>query len=500
MPADAHSPSPSAARLPGLDRVAIGLFAALSLVYFIQAATLAARAPFWMDEVLTLWTARLPDMGAIWSALCHGAEFTPPLYDWLIHALSAAGVTSALGLRLPSILALYAAALATGTIARRHAGLAPAALAAGIVLSSGLFGWAVQLRPYALVTAAFAGALALYDRPGRPTYRRLAALALVLAIAIGLHFYALVLVAGLGVLELVRARAERRAPSWRTLAALLLAASSILLWLPILLAARAYSGNDVFAPEYYGKPEALALVRTYATLLGWLIPLLVGLLVASIALKRDASPLRTTAFVVALAPVGVFLFALLVSHSYSDRYALAGAIGIALLFAALAHQLGPRAAPASVLLLALLILRSVWRPGGEIAKADRLDALATVAAAPATLPIVTGSGLRFFELRENLAAGARLSFLDTPDMPSRDPTNRNQVLRWKALDPRLRVADADAFVCATPTFYLFAQPPDGGADTLPAWLAGRADFTPPPRGRASLTLVRARPCRDDRRK
>ncbi|TPG56377.1 hypothetical protein EAH76_02125 [Sphingomonas glacialis] len=493
VPAEAAIIPHTSGRLARLDRAAVLLFAALTAIYFVEAATLAAHAPFWMDEVLTLWTARLPDAAAIWSALCRGAEFTPPLYDWLIHVLSRAGITSALGLRLPSIVAIYVAALATGAIARRHAGLAPAALAAGVVLASGLFGWAVQLRPYALVTAAFACALAVYDRPGRASNRRLTAMTLLLTLAIGLHFYALVLAAGLGALEAARARDERRALSWRTLAAIGLAGSSILLWLPILLAARAYSGSDVFAPDYYAKPEGIAIVRTYAILLGWLILPLVGLLVVSIAVRRNVSSLRTTALVIALLPIGVFIFAMFVSHSYSDRYALAGGIGIGLLFAALAHQLGARAAPASVLLLALLILGSAWRNGGEIAKTDRLDAIAVMKAAPATLPIVTGSGLRFFELRHNVP-GARLVFLDTPNIPPGDPTNRNQVLRWKAIDPMLSVENADAFVCSTPAFYLFAQPPDGGADTLPDWLAGRADFTPPPRGRASLTLVRARPC------
>ncbi|MES2443023.1 MAG: hypothetical protein V4574_09345 [Pseudomonadota bacterium] len=479
-----------------LDRAAVAAFALLSALYWVQAATLAANAPFWMDEILTLWTARLPDVAAIWSALLHGAEFTPPLYDLLLHALHQAGVTSPLGLRLPSIAAIYIAALAIGFMVRHHAGTAPAALAAGIVLSSGLFGYAVQARPYALVTAAFACALALYDRPGRASNRRLAAIALLLALAIGLHFYALLLAIGLALLELIRARTERRAPCRRTLAAIALAACSIMLWLPILLAARAYSGGDVGAPDYYAQPVPIALVRTYAVLLGWLALPLAGLLAAAIAVKQQTSPLRVTALVVAAAPIGVFAFALLVSHSYADRYALAGGIGIALLFASLAQQLGTRAAPASVVLLVLLIAGTPWRGTGEVAKPDRLEALAAIEAAPPALPVVTGSGLRFFEIRENTPIGERLIFLDTPGVPSRDPTNRNQVRRWKAIDSSLRVEDAQSFLCANPAFYLFAQPPDGGADDLPGWLAGRADFTPPPPGRATLTLVRARPCAD----
>lgn len=479
-----------------LDRAAVLLFALLSIVYFVQAAATAAHAPFWMDEILTLWTARLPDMASIWSALVHGAEFTPPLYDCFIHLLQQIGITSALGVRLPSIVAIYVAAVATGTIAYRHAGIAPAALAAGVVLSSGLFGYAVQARPYAIVTAAFACALALYDQRQHLSNRRLAAIASLLALAIGLHFYALLLAFGLALLEFLRARMEGRAPSWRALGAIALSGCSILLWLPILIAARAYSHGDVGIPDYYARPVLSGLFSTYVMLLGPLIVPLAGLLVAARFCPRETGEMRVTALVIAAAPLGIFLFALLVSRSYADRYALAGGIGIALLFASLVQQLGKQATAASVVLIALLVLATPWRSAGEVGKGDRLEALASAASVRDSLPIVTGSGLRFFEISENSPAGARITFLDTPGMSSGDPTNAHQVLRWKAIDSRLRVENATAFLCRTPAFYLFAQPNGGGADTLPGWLAGRADFTAPPADHASITLVRAHACPD----
>lgn len=476
-----------------LDRAAVLLFALLSMVYFAQAATIAAHAPFWMDEILTLWTARLPDVASIWSALVRGAEFTPPLYDCFIHALQQLGITSPLGLRLPSIVAIYIAALATGAIARRHAGIAPAALAAGVVLSAGLFGYAVQARPYAMVTAAFACALALYDRYQHPSNRRLAAIASLLALAIALHFYALLLAGGLALLELVRARTEGRAPSWRVLGAIALSGCSILLWLPILIAARAYSHGDIAAPDYYARPVLLGLLRTYTMLLGPMMLPLAGLLIAATFCPRDNSRLRVTAWVIGAAPLGIFVFALLVSHSYADRYALVGGIGIALLFASVTQQLGKRSAAVSVAVIVLLILAAPWRNAGEIGKGDRLQALASVASVRDSLPIVTGSGLRFFEVSENIP-GARITFLDTPGALSGDPTNAHQVLRWHAIDPGLKVENATAFLCRAPVFHLFTQPDGGGADALPGWLAGRADFTAPPADRAALTLVRAHAC------
>lgn len=479
-----------------LDAVAVAFFAALSIQYFAAAMTLAADAPVWMDEILAIWAARVGDPVAIWSALVRGAEFGPPLYDLLLAALHGLGVTSPLGLRMPSIVAIYVAALAIGAIVRRRAGMAPAVLAAGIVLSSGLFAYAVQARSYALVTAVFACALMVYDRAAgeTPSWRRTAALTVLLAAAIGLHFYALLLVGTLGLIEVTRALAARQAPCRRILTAVTVASMSILLWTPILLAARRYSGGDVTAPAYYARPTIQALFDSYGDLLGWLIVPLALLVILAVVRRRpsafDAS-FNVMALLLAAVPLIVFIFALVISHSYAGRYVLAGALGTALLVAAAATQLGDRARPAAVVLLAVLLVGNLWRAGGELAKTDRRDALAVADAAPGTLPIVTGNGLRYFEIAENArpAIARRIVFLDVPDTASPDPTNRNQVLRWKAIDRDLRVEDARTFVCATPAFLLFAQPSDGPADILPQWLSVRAPSTGP-----SLTAIRPKPC------
>lgn len=493
MSADLLQVAPSRTAAPSWDHLVPPLFALLSALYFVQAALLAAQQPFWMDEILTLWTARMEGPDAIWSALTRGSEFTPPLNNLLAHTLYSAGITSSLGLRLPSIIAGYLVALASGLIVFRRFGAPPAAIAAGVILSSGLFGYALQLRPYALVTAAFACAVAVYDAAGRASARRLAALFILLVLAIGLHFYALILVLGLAGLELARARLEHRRPSWPTLAVIAAAAGSILLWWPILAAARTYSGADTGAPQYYGQPNLSALAYTYSMLLGWQGVPLIAILWAAMPLMRRADTLKTTAYVIALLPVAVFGFALVVSHSYSERYSLTAIIGIALLVGSLIHELSERRPYAAVLMLALLCLSAAWRSAGEIGKADRLAVFAAFERAPAALPVVTGSAQRFFEIRENVAAGDRLIFLDAPSVSAKDPTNRHQLLRWNAIDPVLRIADARAFLCTHPTFSLIVEPKDG-VDPFAAWLAHRAEVGLYPAEGASLVTVRSRPC------
>jgi len=69
---------------PG-DRAAVrrvadaGLFVLLSASFWISAGAIAATRPYWMDEVLAVWTARMSTAGGVWDALMKGAEFSPPL-------------------------------------------------------------------------------------------------------------------------------------------------------------------------------------------------------------------------------------------------------------------------------------------------------------------------------------------------------------------------------------------------------------------------------------
>jgi hypothetical protein len=452
-----------------------------------------------MDEVLAVWTARQPDGHAVWSALERGAEFSPPLFDLMLHGLNRLGASSPLAMRLPSILATYLAALAMGGLVRRHAGWLQAALAAAVVLSSGIFAYATQARPYACVTAAFAWALFLWDRPPRvrPDTSRFILLGLLLVTMAALHFYSLLLIAVLAEAELLRAIVHRSPPCWPVIAAIGVGAGSMILWTPMLYAAQHFSDADVWAPDYYGSPIPLRLALAYRFLIGWLFFPLVALLAAALVARRPAelTELGRLSLVLCTIPVVVFFFALFISHSFSDRYTVAVSLGFALFIAWLTRQLGNWADPIALVLLAACALMGTGGDLGSTARLARRNAIALVRGAPAGLPIVTGDGLRFLEIYENSSAetARRLVYLDFRDLASGDPTNRHQVERWKVIRADLPVVAADAFLCATPTFLLFTDP-NGGPDDAPRWLRGRASLAAPISDRASLRLVRSRPC------
>src|SRR3984957_12342092 len=139
-------------------------FVLISVAYFYSAIVTAIAKSLWMDEVLAVATARLPTLGDIWSAIWSGAEFSPPTYHVFLHALIglAGAHDDRLVVRLPSIMAVYVAALCIGILVRRRLGSTAPALCLGVILCPGLFDYAVQARQYALLSLGLAAALLIW--------------------------------------------------------------------------------------------------------------------------------------------------------------------------------------------------------------------------------------------------------------------------------------------------------------------------------------------------
>jgi hypothetical protein len=187
------------------DAIAIVLTGLLSVSYFVTAVKFASVRPFWMDEVLSIWTARLPTVTAVWDALEKGSDFSPPLYILLLQKIIQLGAGSALMLRLPSILAVYVVGIAAFILMRRYYSPPLAALAMAICLVGGLFPFALEAHAYACVAACIGLVLVIWDVPPdrAPSLWRAVAILVLLAIAIGMHFYAVLIAAAVGMMELV---------------------------------------------------------------------------------------------------------------------------------------------------------------------------------------------------------------------------------------------------------------------------------------------------------
>ncbi|MGB6975208.1 MAG: glycosyltransferase family 39 protein [Terracidiphilus sp.] len=463
--------------------------AVFGLCYVVSSVHAAIKNPLWMDEVLTVWLMRMPSVRQMYAAVLRGAQSTTPVYPALLHWYSKVAGQSHLALRLPSLFAVLATALIVFIILRRHLGRAPALFASCLLLES-LSPFGIQVRPYALVTVCFASALLCWDNYNlRPSRKQAILIGFLLAAAVILHFYAVLLVPAFGLMECLRMIHTRRfrLELWF---ALFLAGASIFVWLPLIRATSHLVGLDIAESYAYGAmPTWSLLVSTYAYLFqGWgnlhligglgmngliLLFMLAVLPFGKLAEKRwgevrlgnvgavgsqEARVDDFWALVLGslLAPILIFLFAMLVTKSFNLRYVLVGAIGASAL---LAEVLGSFAAFDKILpagLLAAAIFTTIW----GVPSMKYFHNAPLYNAMPGSAPIVEADGSQFFQLEESAPSAfrSRLEYLVVPaNVPVADAMNQHVIQRWKLVNPALPVEDMSRFLAGNGRFYVLDQ-------------------------------------------
>jgi mannosyltransferase len=184
----------------------VALSAAAALLRF---STLRTQS-YWYDEAITVELVRQP-FHAMLDTLPH-TESTPPLYYVLAWIWSRMLGTGEAGLRSLSAAIGTATVPATYAAARAFVSQRAALVAAALVAVSPLLVWYSQeARAYALLVLLGALSLVPLRRAvGRRAVRPLAAWAIVAALALATHYFALFLVAAEAI-WLLRQASERRA-------------------------------------------------------------------------------------------------------------------------------------------------------------------------------------------------------------------------------------------------------------------------------------------------
>ena len=204
-------------------------------------------------------------------------------------------------------------------------------------LTTGAIYYATEARGYGLVLGFSALALLSwqYAAEGRNRRLALAGLALGLTGAVSSHYYAVLVLAPLGVGELVRTVWSRRLdlPVW---AALTTPVLPLLLFLPVIRSAQAYS------PTFWGAPQWRQTLDYYPFLfrpslnlfvalaaLGFLYLHFVPVPAPDPSPKRFRVPPHETAALLAFGvlPLLSVAAAKFVTNGYHERYVLASAIG-----------------------------------------------------------------------------------------------------------------------------------------------------------------------------
>jgi 4-amino-4-deoxy-L-arabinose transferase-like glycosyltransferase len=514
-----------AALAPSERAIVVGLFTLLSATYLYAAIAQAIADHFWLDEVLAVTAARQPTLSGVWHAIWSGTDFSPPTYHYLLHGLVRIfGAGGRLIWRLPSIAAIYGAAVCTYLLlVRCQVSRLAAVLGFGIVLSFGLFDYAIQARPYALLSFCLAAALLLWSSMDDARGRALRAfgLWLVLAVALALHFYGVIEVAVIGIAESIYWLGRRRLRKAVWLALAMTAPIELALY-PLAAHLAQFSGADSTAAGYYGQPAVGRLVGAVfeivgGGMLGSLMLLAAALIIglAQLLKTADESPPKTPVrpsraaglselqiVIISLCalPFVTFAFSLIVTKSFSARYMSSAALLPAIAAACLVDRL-PTRRVVTLTLVPVIAGTGVLFNRVVHAADPTGDALAVAQRARPPLPIVVGEGLLYIQLMEaaDPATRARLVYLKRPEgVVSPDPTNENEVLRLATFLPDYHVSEQAAFLDNTPAFYTLYRP-NASTDTTTPSLIAAGVVGVPVYAEGGLLLFRASAARSARR-
>ena len=354
------------------------------------------RSPLWLDEALSVDIARLP-LGHLTEALRHDGH--PPLYYALLHGWMAAFGEGDVAVRALSGVFAVAALPLVWIAGRRLGGTRVAWYALGVAaVSPYLLRYGTETRMYSLVMLlVLAGWLLLDDALRRPNLLRLAGLTLVVALLLWTHYWAMWLLAVVGIALIVRlvlahraGRADDVRATRNVIFAVVVGGLLFVPWTGVLLYQGAHTGTPWARPV---RPTEM-ITFTFADLggggqaeaivLGWFLALLafVGITGRGLGGTRVDIDLRTrsSARPFALAVFGTLAVGCLVGYAtgatYASRYAAVFMPFLLLLAALGMGQLAKK--PALVALVMVLGLGAVG--GYRNVTVDRSDAARSAAA------------------------------------------------------------------------------------------------------------------------
>jgi hypothetical protein len=403
-----------------LARNALWVVACWTLFYAALALFLAHEKPFWNDELFTFYISRLRSLSDIWKALLTGAEQLPPFFFVITRAFTAVFGWSEISFRLPEIFGFWLMSVCLFQFVRVRLPVMYAWIAMTFPLVTAAFDYAYEARPYGLILGFCGLALCCWQAAARGHLRTLslAGLALSGAAAISCHYYAVLGLAAIFVGECARSFTKTRFDFgvWIALAA---SCTPLILFLPLIKAARSYSAAFWSKPQWanvFGFYNAL-LTPAALTLFALLIALGMYALTCSPhgsdhPSNRREIPICEIAVVLAfsLIPVVGVVLAKLATGAFNFRYALPAVIGLSILVAWSSSALVRHRTEIGLLLLLILFALSLANGikaylGLRGILNDRADAYKFVEteAKAVEMPLVIADPHLFFELSYDIA-------------------------------------------------------------------------------------------------
>jgi len=306
----------------------------LAAFYLATSLYIASHLLFWIDEVVTVRVAWLPRWVTIWTALGHAADSLPPIYYLIVRGFGNLFGHNEVAARLPSALAMAAGLLITFDCARRLTDGLNGLIALSILPCSFLPYYGYEARPYALYFMF--SALALWVWTCTRADRKSSAIlfGVVLALAVMVHYYAVLILVPYALWELFRWR-PWQPPSAKLIAGLLGAVVPAVLLSPLIL-----SFGHRFGADFYAPPSFVGLRGFYSALFpDGMFLLAMAMIWTLLAANQDdrvePEPMRQGELIGWLflcIPLVGFILARLETNAFVARYFICVLPGIAVAF------------------------------------------------------------------------------------------------------------------------------------------------------------------------
>jgi hypothetical protein len=387
----------------------------------------AATKPFWHDEVYTLLLSELP-LDQLWQASLDGVDLNPPLSVASARAVHAVVGPGPVATRLPSMSGFILATALIFVMIRRRSNVAVAVAGASALAFTEAWRYALEARAYGLTLGSFALALYCWSEAaaGRHAVRNWVVMAVAVSAGVWAHYYAILVVLPIAAGEIVRQLLRRRI-DWAPWAALTGAGLAILPLWPLVAAANGQRTT------FWARPKTIDIAGIYDFLRAdFELPHVTALALIALVilesvrrLRRREWPRRLPAHEAAAGLVAVFLAAAAVLLGYwmgvfDRRYAILGAVGIALALPLIVWMLTPAngtgdlvMAATAIVLLAQLSARVFTGPAPWPHPYASRPVLADWLRG--SLPVVVTGGVEFLGVWYHAPPGARARMVYVAD-------------------------------------------------------------------------------------
>ena len=333
---DVSSPRPMRAA-HAVETYSLVAAALLAVFYFATSIYIASHRPFWIDEILTVEIAQLPDYRTIWSAVTHGVDGGSPVYDVVVRTFDKLVGNTEVAARLPSVLAMVAGMLIVFDCARRLTDNLHGLIALSILTCSFLPYYGHEARAYAIYFMLAALSLWLWVHAPDGKQSSAVLFGAVIFLAVTMHYYAVLLLAPYALWEISRWKPWRR-PSWKLMAGVLGAVVALALLSPAIVS---------FAPvaagyaRIAGPAPVDGLRAAFPTMFPDGLWLLAGIAVwIALAVTKDndailpqpMQPSETVGWLFLCIPLAGFVVTELKASPFMSRYFIGAMPGVAIAF------------------------------------------------------------------------------------------------------------------------------------------------------------------------